>query len=88
MNKGINNKVLDQYHKVILTDADGVLLNWGYAFDVWMTEKGYTAVNKLKYNIGEIYGITQTESKKTSQRVQRIRTYGICASSKRRNPVC
>jgi len=57
-------EVLSQYHKVILTDADGVLLNWGYAFDVWMTEKGYTAEDKLKYDIAEIYGITKTESKK------------------------
>ena len=57
-------EVLSQYHKVILTDADGVLLNWGYAFDVWMTEKGYTAQDKLEYNVAKIYGITQAESKK------------------------
>ena len=57
-------EVLSQYHKVILTDADGVLLNWGYAFDVWMTEKGYTAENKLEYNVGTIYGITKEESRK------------------------
>ena len=56
--------MLDQYHKVILTDADGVLLNWGYAFDVWMTEKGYVAQNKMVYDVGEIYGIPRSESKK------------------------
>ena len=27
--------------KVIATDADGVCLNWEYAFDVWMEEHGY-----------------------------------------------
>lgn len=67
MNEKTNNigkEVLSQYHKVILTDADGVLLNWGYAFDVWMTEKGYTAENKLEYNVGTIYDITKEESRK------------------------
>ena len=37
-----------EYHKVILTDADGVLLNWGYAFDVWMMERGYIAKEPLE----------------------------------------
>lgn len=27
--------------KLILTDADGVLLDWEWAFKVWMTERGY-----------------------------------------------
>ena len=26
--------------KLILTDADGVLLNWEYAFSCWMEQKG------------------------------------------------
>jgi uncharacterized HAD superfamily protein len=50
--------------KVILTDADGVLLNWGYAFNVWMTEQGYTPVKPLEYDIDKIYNIPRTESKK------------------------
>ncbi len=28
--------------KLILTDADGVLLDWEWAFSVWMQERGYT----------------------------------------------
>ena len=28
--------------KLILTDADGVLLDWEWAFSVWMLERGYT----------------------------------------------
>lgn len=28
-------------NKLILTDADGVLLDWEWAFRVWMTEHGY-----------------------------------------------
>jgi len=29
-------------NKLILTDADGVLLDWEWAFSVWMRERGYT----------------------------------------------
>ena len=28
-------------NKTILTDVDGVLLDWSYAFDLWMNERGY-----------------------------------------------
>jgi len=28
--------------KVILVDCDGVLLDWEYAFDIWMVRHGYT----------------------------------------------
>ena len=45
--------------KVILTDVDGVLLNWEYAFDCWMNELGLYKLpdtNHL-YNIGDRYGI-------------------------------
>jgi len=53
-----------EYHKVILTDADGVLLNWGYAFDVWMMERGYIAKEPLEYNIAKIYDIAPELSKR------------------------
>ena len=44
---------------LILTDCDGVLLNWEYAFDVWMDRKGYKKLEKYnhEYNIGKRYGI-------------------------------
>jgi FMN phosphatase YigB (HAD superfamily) len=29
-------------NQLILTDADGVLLDWEWAFSVWMQERGYT----------------------------------------------
>ena len=51
--------------KVILTDADGVLLNWEYAFSCWMEQHGHTSVegsNKL-YDIGERFGITKDTGK-------------------------
>ena len=27
--------------KKIVTDCDGVLLDWCYAYDIWMSEQGY-----------------------------------------------
>jgi hypothetical protein len=44
---------------VILTDIDGVVLNWEYSFDVWMNTHGHKQIvdGNLKYNIGDRYGI-------------------------------
>jgi len=49
--------------KIILTDCDGVLLNWEYAFDVWMEGHGYTMIDKGRfiYNIAKRYGIEREE---------------------------
>ena len=38
-------------NKIILTDADGVLLDWEYAFDVWMQQHGFNKIDSLKYNM-------------------------------------
>lgn len=35
-------------NKIILTDADGVLLDWEWAFSVWMQERGYTIAENAK----------------------------------------
>jgi hypothetical protein len=50
----------NKLYKVILTDADGVLLNWEYAFTCWMEQHGHTQVENANflYNIGERIGIT------------------------------
>lgn len=50
----------NKLYKVILTDADGVLLNWEYAFTCWMEQHGHTQVENANflYNIGERFGIT------------------------------
>ena len=46
-------------NKVILTDADGVLLNWEYAFTVWMEQHGHTQVDDANfiYDIGKRFGL-------------------------------
>ena len=48
---------------MILTDCDGVLLNWEYAFDVWMNDKGYSLVSQMVYETNERYGIPYAKSK-------------------------
>lgn len=36
-------------NKLILTDCDGVLLDWEWAFSVWMQERGYTLAEGAKH---------------------------------------
>ena len=52
--------------RIILTDADGVLLDWEYAFDVWMQQHGFVKQDggNLKYDIGKRYGIDMEQGKK------------------------
>ena len=52
--------------KLILTDADGVLLDWEWAFNVWMQEHGFEEVpgSKLNYDMSVRYGIPREQVKK------------------------
>jgi FMN phosphatase YigB (HAD superfamily) len=52
--------------KIILVDADGVLLDWEWAFAVWMEEHGFTKVQGWEYiyNIGKRYGIDPEQGHK------------------------
>jgi len=43
--------------KVILTDCDGVLLDWSYAFDRWMARHGYRIQVPETYNIAKKYDL-------------------------------
>lgn len=43
--------------KVILTDCDGVLLDWLYAFEVWMAHQGFEIQDDQTYSVDKRYGI-------------------------------
>jgi len=58
--------MIENKTKIILTDCDGVLLNWEYAFNIWMEGHGYSMVEngKFIYNIAKRYGIEPEEGVK------------------------
>lgn len=58
--------MIDNLNKVILTDCDGVLMNWEYAFNTWMQAHGYemTASGPGHYDMGDRYGLTNAEKKR------------------------
>lgn len=53
-------------NSVILVDADGVLLNWEYAFDIWMEQHGFKKVPgaEFEYDIAKNYNIDREQGKK------------------------
>jgi len=53
-------------HKVILTDCDGVLFDWAYAFDQWMKYHDYAIVPEYvdEYEMSKRYGIDKKEGKR------------------------
>ena len=64
-------------NKLILTDADGVILDWEWAFSVWMQERGYTltADNKKSYYLHDHYNeLEERDSKKV------VRTFNESAA--------
>jgi hypothetical protein len=52
--------------KVIVTDADGVCLNWEWAFEVWMEEHGHKLQpdHAASYDMGLRYGISKEDTRK------------------------
>jgi hypothetical protein len=50
--------------KTILTDADGVILNWETHFHSWMDARGYNKVKNGIYDINEQYDVSLKESKR------------------------
>ena len=50
--------------KIILTDCDGVLLDWEHSFKVWMKEKGYEVKNDEEYSMAKCYEMEKPEMKK------------------------
>jgi len=52
--------------RLILVDADGVLLDWEWAFNVWMQEHGFEEVpgSKFNYDMAVRYNIPKEQVKK------------------------
>ena len=50
--------------KKIITDCDGVLLDWAFAFDVWMREQGYFRLPNTDKHFSQAkrYGIPESEA--------------------------
>jgi len=50
--------------KKIVTDCDGVLLDWAFAFDVWMREQGYFRIPNTDHYFSQAkrYGIPEGEA--------------------------
>ena len=51
-------------NKVILTDCDGVLLDWEYAFHSWMWRHDYVKVNNDVYDMAVAYDMDKHEIKR------------------------
>jgi len=48
---------------VILTDIDGVVLNWEASFNEWMAQKKYVLVEPDAYNVNQRFNISREKSK-------------------------
>jgi 5'(3')-deoxyribonucleotidase len=46
-------------NKVILTDCDGVLLNWESQFHKWMNDRGYNQTKSGFYEIHDVYDMAE-----------------------------
>jgi len=53
--------------KLILTDCDGVMLDWSYAFDRWMHRHGYRIHHPNEYDIGKKYEVGMAEKKRLTR---------------------
>ena len=57
-------------NKKIIVDCDGVLLDWAYAFDVWMAEHGFHRIPDTEkyYSQSKRYGISDLQAIRQIQR--------------------
>ena len=60
------NIMIDNLNRVILTDCDGVLMNWEYAMNVWMQTQGYKIVEdgQQYYDMKDRYNLPSSVGKR------------------------
>ena len=60
------NIMIDNLNRVILTDCDGVLMNWEYAMNVWMQTQGYKIVEdgQQYYDMKDRYNLPSSISRR------------------------
>ena len=70
---------LNNLDKVILTDCDGVLMNWEYAMNVWMQSQGYEIVNdgQQHYDMGDRYDLSHFDKKMLVRRFNESAAMGF-----------
>ena len=74
-------------NKIILTDCDGVLLDWEFAFDCWMQSHGFTQAEggKLEYKISRRYNISPEQGKQLTKVFNASASVGLDRKSTRLN---
>ncbi len=50
-------------NKTILTDCDGVLLNWEASFTTWMAQQGHNKIDADEYDVATAYGLEKSVGK-------------------------
>ena len=72
-------KDLNNLDKVILTDCDGVLMNWEYAMNVWMQSQGYEIVEdgQEHYDMGDRYDLSHFDKKMLVRRFNESAAMGF-----------
>ena len=51
-------------NKIILTDCDGVCLDWEYGFHTWMSTHGHELKNNNLYSVAKQYEMTDENAKR------------------------
>lgn len=66
--------------KIILTDVDGVLLDWHGLFRRWMTEQGYAEIEGFTgYNLAKRYGMEEEKMRALVRRFNTSAAVGFCS---------
>ena len=60
----LNKTDLINKNKIILTDCDGVCLDWEYGFHTWMSTHGHELKHNNLYSVAKQYEMTDENAKR------------------------